>query len=338
MRLPNGYGSVYKLSGNRRKPWVARKTTGFNDKGHPIYKRIGYYENKKIALQALAEYNKSPYDIDTASITFEEVYTKWSKKKFNEISDSATRTYKSAYSYCSPLYNMKMCEIKASHLQGEIDEAEVGNNTKSRIKGLFNLLYEYCLINEIVKVNYAALVKPPKVTVETVKVPFSTEEINKLWENKNTPYVDLILIQIYTGFRPSELCELTFIKNIDMQEWVITGGMKTEAGKDRKVPISKKIQPLIININEKGYNHLVSDEQGPINYYRYNRVFKELMTRLNMNHTPHECRHTFATLLDNLCANKVTIQRLMGHASKGVTDKVYTYKDITELRKAIDLL
>lgn len=29
MRLPNGFGSVYKLSGNRRKPWVARKTTGW---------------------------------------------------------------------------------------------------------------------------------------------------------------------------------------------------------------------------------------------------------------------------------------------------------------------
>ena len=29
MRLPNGYGSVYKLSGKRRKPWAARVTTGW---------------------------------------------------------------------------------------------------------------------------------------------------------------------------------------------------------------------------------------------------------------------------------------------------------------------
>lgn len=28
-KLPNGYGSVYKLSGNRRKPWVAAKTFGW---------------------------------------------------------------------------------------------------------------------------------------------------------------------------------------------------------------------------------------------------------------------------------------------------------------------
>ena len=29
MKLPNGYGSVVKLSGKRRKPWMVRKTTGY---------------------------------------------------------------------------------------------------------------------------------------------------------------------------------------------------------------------------------------------------------------------------------------------------------------------
>ena len=28
MRLANGIGSVYKLSGNRRNPYIVRKTTG----------------------------------------------------------------------------------------------------------------------------------------------------------------------------------------------------------------------------------------------------------------------------------------------------------------------
>lgn len=40
MRMPNGYGSVYKLSGKRRNPYVARKTIGFNEKNQPIYKII----------------------------------------------------------------------------------------------------------------------------------------------------------------------------------------------------------------------------------------------------------------------------------------------------------
>ena len=42
MKLPNGYGSVYKLSGKRRNPYAARITVGWKDdfekqKSYPVY-------------------------------------------------------------------------------------------------------------------------------------------------------------------------------------------------------------------------------------------------------------------------------------------------------------
>ena len=67
MRLPNGYGTVYKLSGNRRKPFMVRKTIGWSDEGKQLYKTIGYYETRKLALAALADYNANPYDIDASA-------------------------------------------------------------------------------------------------------------------------------------------------------------------------------------------------------------------------------------------------------------------------------
>jgi len=75
MKLPNGYGSVYKLSGKRRNPWVARKTTGWTlnvetKKSFPVYQFVGYYPTQKEALQALADYNKDPYDLYIDKITF----------------------------------------------------------------------------------------------------------------------------------------------------------------------------------------------------------------------------------------------------------------------------
>ena len=80
MRLPNGYGSVFKLSGNRRNPWVARKTVGWTDNhekrtSYPKYKAIGYYPTRKAAMEALVEYNKNPYDLGKASMTLEAVQT-----------------------------------------------------------------------------------------------------------------------------------------------------------------------------------------------------------------------------------------------------------------------
>lgn len=87
MKLPNGYGSVYKLSGKRRNPWAARKTIGYGEekdgrKPQPIYEFIGFYPNRSDALAALADYNKNPYDVNAASITFSEVYDRWSDRRY----------------------------------------------------------------------------------------------------------------------------------------------------------------------------------------------------------------------------------------------------------------
>ena len=95
MRLPNGYGSIYKLSGNRRRPWCVRKTTGWKDNGQPIYTFIGYYPTRQEALTALADYNKDPYDLQLSSVTFADLYERWSEEHFQKISHSGVNSYSS---------------------------------------------------------------------------------------------------------------------------------------------------------------------------------------------------------------------------------------------------
>ena len=90
MRLPNGYGSVKKLSGNRRNPWIVTKTDGWEitpDTGKTIQKKIiiGYYPSRQAGLQALAEYNADPYDVNAAKITFSDVCARWSERKSKEV-------------------------------------------------------------------------------------------------------------------------------------------------------------------------------------------------------------------------------------------------------------
>ena len=92
-RLPNGFGSVYKLSGNRRKPWAARKTVGWKDSGQPIYAFVGYYSSRTEALTALSDFNKDPYDLQIGTITFEQLYTRWSDEHFKKISHSGVISY-----------------------------------------------------------------------------------------------------------------------------------------------------------------------------------------------------------------------------------------------------
>lgn len=105
MKLPNGYGSVYKLSGNRRNPWAARKTAGYNDKGQPRYVFVGYYRTRQDALQGLAEYNGYNCEGNPKDTTLRAVYEalgelpdnyRYAWKNFHDIEDT-TRCWTMPY-------------------------------------------------------------------------------------------------------------------------------------------------------------------------------------------------------------------------------------------------
>ena len=110
MKLANGVGSVYKLSGNRRNPYIVRKTVGWDidtetGKRKQLYITIGYAPTRAKGLEMLMEYNKNPYDIEASKITFAEVYEKWSAEKFPTISNSNAKSYKASYGCCTILQN-----------------------------------------------------------------------------------------------------------------------------------------------------------------------------------------------------------------------------------------
>jgi len=347
MRNANGYGSVIKLSGNRRKPYMIRITTGWElnekeEKVKQLFKPIGYYKTRPEAILALAEYNKDPSAMDASTITFLELYEKWSKEKYDpsKISKQMINSYKAAYKRTEKLYKLKFAELRKSHLQGVIDACDTGFSTKKNIKILFNQLYKFALENDIVQKDYSVFCSAGKYEQSEIHEPFTQKEMDKLFEDeRRLEHIDTILIMIYTGMRIEELL-LTKASSINIDERTMRAGVKTESGKNRIIPINKKILPFIEKRLQAGNEYLVSSDKGrKMGYSVYRRGhFDKIMEQLEMNHLPHDCRHTFATLADNAGMNRVSRQRIMGHASKDITDKVYTHKDIAELIKAIDLL
>ena len=203
MKLPNGYGSIIKLSGNRRKPYQVRITKGFTDEGKQIYMYLGYFAKRDEELIALSEYNSSPYDITKEKTTFEELYNKWSKEHYKKVSDSAVENYSNAYRrYCKSLYKMRMKDIRLTHLQGVIDECGMAHPTRAVIKTLFRVLYKYAMKNDIVEKDYSIYVDVGKREGKINRKPFTQEEIDKLFKYESKiEYTDTILIMIYTGLR-----------------------------------------------------------------------------------------------------------------------------------------
>lgn len=338
MRNPNGFGTIIKLSGNRRRPYAIRITIGWNGDKQK-YKYLSYHEKKTDAIIALSEYNKNPYDIDASRITFADIYKRLIENEFNDLSANSLANYKSAYKHCKPLYNKVFKELKKAHLQGVIDDIEAKSMAKV-VKMLFLKMYKYGLENDIVTTNYAQYVTLPKKQKTNEKIPFSNEEITHLWNNIDTiRNADIALILLYTGMRISELLEMKK-ENVFLDKRYMIGGLKTEAGKDRIIPIHKKILSMIEkHYNESPCGYLIANDSGSkMSYPTFRKYYwSKFLDDSKFNHTAHDTRHTFISNMDRTGVNKVIIKRIVGHSNADITEH-YTHKTIDELIEAIDKL
>lgn len=335
MKNPNGYGTVVKLSGNRRNPFAVRKTIGWNEKGHPIYQTIGYYPTRQSGMIALAEYNRCPYDVDATKITLKELFEKWSERSFGKMSKSSASSLKSAFKHCSAIENMKYKDIRSYQMQDCIDNCGCGYSTQWAIKNLFGHLDKFAMELDVINKMYSPMTTAESVP-ETKKKPFTDEEVQLIWDTKDE-WIDSVLFLLYTGYRIGEMLSLK-TENVNLEENTIKGGLKTRAGKDRIIPIHSKIIPIIQKRVQEGNEYLFSYNQKKIAPSQYYMFWNNIMTKCSISHTPHECRHTFRSRLDSAGANKVCIDLMMGHKSKEVGERIYTHKTIEELKTAIELI
>ncbi|MEE0721524.1 MAG: tyrosine-type recombinase/integrase [Caecibacter sp.] len=201
------------------------------------------------------------------------------------------------------------------------------------------LLYKYAIRIELPVKNYAQWTILPEQTASRLHKPFTEREIAILWANTDSKAVRLALIYIYTGLRPTELLRVK-TEGVFISERYLRAGMKTKAGKNRVIPIAEKILPFIEELYDENNEYLVIDDRDgkPVRTYDRFRAHYWATDKVlqKMQHLPHDCRHTTATLLSNADVNKKTIQLILGHAARDVTDQVYTHKTISQLIEAIN--
>ena len=340
MKLPNGFGSITeKTDGPRRRPFLIKKTIAGRQKV------IGYAVTYAEALAYLVEYNKDPSIYTPSLITFREIFELWKAEKYPLISANTQNGYNAAFKNSESLHHRKFSELKLADLQRVIDHIRdngAGYSTQKKARVLFSQLYGYAIKYDMLDKDYSGYVLLDKDIRKHPKVPFSTRQINKLRRLSNEiPYADTVLMMIYSGVRVGELLNIR-CRDVRLRERYFTvTESKTEAGRGRVVPISRKTLPYFSARMDgaSGAQHLIRDDRGDgLSYAVYRTIFKGIMAAIKQKHTPHECRHTCATLLDNAGANETATKRILGHASKSVTQKVYTHKSIHELKKAIDLI
>lgn len=320
MKLPNGYGTVYKLSGNRRRPYVVKKSIDGKQK------TLGYFADYQEAFEYLVEINHCTPSRD---VTFSAVYYGWKARHFEKIGKSSQTAYAISYRHLSPLHAMPFASITYPDLQAAVDAVEAGYCTRKKCRVLLSQLYKYAIKNGIVDHDLSPFVELPKHVPIYKKRPFTARQIGKLWRSTDIDGVIDVLILIYTGMRVGEYLALTPADIKPRQRYIDIKHSKTAAG-IRKIPIHHKILDYLTERKASG-------QICPCTTYdSFRRLWDAAMKAVSMKHTPHEARHTLATLLDRAEVNETTIRMILGHSRPGVTKGVYTHKSLTDLRKAID--
>ena len=332
MRNENGYGSIIcldKTGKKRRKPWAVRITTGWEN-GSQKRKYLGYYRTQKEALIALAEYHKSGIDANLTNLTLEEVFDRWYSRIEMKASTTVLRGHNMVKQRLGAFGKKQIKEIKADHIEDWISSTNVKQSTKRRLKSTLNQVFEYAEQNDIIQKNPVKYIKV-EAAKEKVGSIFTDEEIQYLWEHsdENVDYKTLLIL-IYTGMRIGELLKLR-AEDINLEEQYAIGGSKTEAGRDRVIPIHDKILPIVKERIEK-YGFLAPTTTGkPTSYVSFNQRLTKLMDKLNWTHKSHDARKTAISIMHRFEIPMEVIRMMVGHSGKGVTEKVYIYKNKQEL-------
>ena len=350
LKSPNSYGGVVKMgnASRRRRPYIVRVTTGYDynektGKTTQKYGIIGYAATREEGLMMLAKYHDQPYDISKGNQTFREVYELWSEEKYENASNSTIAGYRAAYNACKILYEHSFRDLKTKDLQNVIDTCGKNYPTLKNIKILFNQLFAYAMKNELCAKDYSKYVDISKYSDKNpnrlTRDVFPKDKIDLLWKNCDDSYYQMILILIYTGVRIQELLDLKK-EHVHLNEhYFDVVASKTESGV-RKVPISDYIYPFFKNwyFSSDGEYMFHTKDNQPFKYRNYyDSYFMPIMEQIDVNLTPHCCRHTFVSLLAEANISQTYNKLIVGHkGAMSLNERVYTHIDMKELINAVN--
>ena len=324
LKRANGMGTVYKLSGRRKRPWAASKNRII----------IGYYATKTAALEALESVSGQTLT-EKYNLTFAEVFERWKPEHYKTIGPKGKEQYDRAYAIFAPLHNRVFRSLRKSDYQAVLDEhMHKSYSTLNKYKQLITQMSDWAVDESIIPTNYASRVKLKENTAKEKEI-FTDAEIKKLAED-NSDTAKIILMLICTGMRINELFQLPLA---DYHGSYVVGGEKTEAGKNRVIPIIPEGRKYFDYFAQRANGDtLLSGYEGQhvaANFRR--RDYYPLLSRLGIRRlTPHSTRHTYASWAVESDIKAAHLKKILGHKSISTTIDVYYHTQPDELVRAVE--
>ena len=323
-RRGNGEGTVQKVGSHNYK---AIAVVGWKDDKHPIRRTKSGFRTSREAREYISVLKgEKPTERTIADY--------WSTIE-HEVSsmDSATqRKYRLAYERIQSIAHQPMNTIRIEQLNLLV--ADLTSNSATSVKNLLSKAYKLAMAETVCSVNLALLMTLPKDSAHIEKNPFAKGEIDILlnaWKQQPERVLGAILLSIYTGAMTIEVCRM---RTDNVHGQLIEGiGAKTEKRKSAPIIVPTVAMPILewlcSNASADGSLLGMTEKQ-------YRVAFKKCMARLGLStdHTPYDCRHTTATLLQNrLEPNALT--EIMRHSNLEMTQH-YKHRQTEELLTILD--
>lgn len=374
-RLPSGWGSIRYLGKGRRNAYAVHPPCTAQDQDTGRYIRppaLCYVDDWYVGFAVLNAYRAGTYhpgdevgyrdalsgsggDVDKfveriltdagrapASDklpTFAEVYAQWHEWKCGpnaakELSRAQINKFAAGYKNLSSIHDKEFAKLTVDALQAVINSKAdtLGKSSLDIMKGLLHQVYAWAESRDMVEKNLAKhIIIPASAKEDEHGIPLTEDDIRLLWQHKDDPDCELALCLCYSGHRIGEYAEV----EVDLKAGCFRGGLKTEAGKGREVPIHPAIRELVENRLARQGSLLIRkvDTHGA-------KLSNALLAiGIEPRHTAHDCRHTFSMLCERYGVPENDRKRMMGHAfGNDVTNAVYGHRSLDDLRKSIELI
>lgn len=326
LKRANGMGTVYRLQGRRTRPWVAAKNRVI----------IGYYEKKTDALEALERLTGRDLT-ERYNMTFAEVFQEWSAEHYKTIGPHGIVSYNRSYDMFQPLHEKTFRSLRTKDFQNVVDQyMHMSLSALSKMKQLITQMSRWAMREEITTSNFASFVTLKKEEKKE-KAVFTEEEIKRL-EADGSDDARIVLMLLSTGMRIGELFALRLE---DYHETYVVGGSKTDAGRNRVIPIRPEGRPHFAYFAAKSDGGLLLSQhsrKSAVQMFRKARYYP-LLERLGIERkTPHATRHTYATRAVMEGMKPEVLQKILGHEKYETTAEIYTHIGPDALVSAVEFV
>ena len=261
---------------------------------------------------------------------------KYGENAAKQLSSDSRAATEAAFELLRPYHSRLMDDVTIPEWQDRVNKIgkQYSRSTVRNVVGLIKNLYWYAVPRELCRKDFGRYVVMPKTKPEVHYEPFTDEELKILWSKRKDPAVKMILVMCYSGFRVSAYVQENF--KTDLKGGCFVGGIKTESGRNRVVPIHSAILPLLKSMVPEGEKKPVFFCGKSISQFR--RDMKATLRRLGLKEkSPHSCRHTFSRLCESYGVREADRKRMMGHSfGNDITNGVYGHRTPEELRTEIE--